>query len=90
MQFRFDANQEFQQRAIASVVDVFQGMTRIARRSTVNMLGTSVDFDTGHTAIDPVKLLANIRAVQRANGLVEDDGLRALSKVLTWAVKPAR
>ena len=79
MQFRFDANQEFQQRAIASVADVFQGMPRAAQRSAVRMFGTTIDLDSDRLALDPARLLANVQAVQRSNHVVADTELKTIT-----------
>ena len=82
MQFQFDAHQEFQVKAVASVADLFRGMTLDAVGGQFDtILGTRVarDAETRFT-LDPGQLLANVRAVQRHNGLPESDALRLLTE----------
>lgn len=80
MKFRFDANQEFQQRAVASVADVFQGMPRVSQRQAVKVMGTTFDEGDERLEIDPVRLLDNIKKVQRANKLPEDADLKVITE----------
>lgn len=82
MQFRFDANQEFQQRAVASVADVFQAMPRVSQRQAVKVMGTTFDEGDDQLDIDPARLLDNIKKVQRANKLPEDDDLRSITETV--------
>ena len=50
MQFRFDANQEFQIRAIESVTDLFEGQPRVETESAIShqpFANFSVEMETG-------------------------------------------
>jgi restriction endonuclease len=82
MQFRFDANQEFQQRAVASVADVFQAMPRVSQRQAVKVMGATFDEGDEQLDIDPARLLDNIKKVQRANKLPEDADLKSITETV--------
>ncbi len=80
MQFQFDGNQDFQVRAVASVADVFRGMRlSVVGNQYATILGARVDLDAEtQFQLDPDRLLENVRAVQRVNGIAESDGLQYL------------
>ncbi len=82
MHFRFDANQEFQQRAVASVKDVFQGMPRVSQRQAVRIMGATFDEADERVDIDPARLLDNIKKVQRANKLPEAADLKSITETV--------
>lgn len=84
MQFRFDANQEYQLQAIQAVADLLDGQPRIET-------GMTLEAESGVAAVanridlDEATLLANLRAVQRRSGLPEDDALMSLQDSITTA-----
>jgi type III restriction enzyme len=82
MQFQFDAHQEFQVRAVASVADVFRGLRLDAVGGQFDtILGARVARgDEARFTLDHARLLENVRRVQRHNGVPESDGLRLLTE----------
>ncbi len=82
MQFQFDAHQEFQVQAVASVADVFRGLRLDAVGGQFDILfGSRVALaDETRFALDRDRLLENVRAVQRHNGIPESDALRLLTE----------
>jgi len=87
MQFRFDAKQEFQLRAIEAVVDLFNGQPRLET-------GMTLEFESGVAAVanrldlDEAALLANLHAVQRRLILPEDAALQCLDDDIETAAEP--
>ena len=84
MQFRFDANQEYQLRAVEAVADLFDGQSRLET-------GMTLDDESGVAAVanrldlDEAALLAHLREVQRGQTLPEDDGLQCLEDRIVTA-----
>jgi len=83
MQFRFDANQEYQVRAVESVADLFDGQLRSDLDMTFALSGFAampnrLDLDDG-------ALLANLRSVQDANGVTPDDELACIEEQIETA-----
>jgi len=72
MQFRFDANQEFQLRAIESVVNLLEGQPRIGVELSFAIGGGSAAIPN-RLDLEEAALLANLQAVQRENGFRETD-----------------
>src|SRR5437870_353383 len=78
MKFHFESNQPYQLRAIEAVADLFRGQSR-----TLVDFG---DFELGQVwgpvanrlNLDEDQLLANLRAVQKRNGLSEDGRLECI------------
>src|SRR3989344_621637 len=76
MEFKFDANQEFQREAIRSIVELFDGQPRIEAQ---------VDFPLSTFAVTPNRLdlspaiiLENLQGIQERNNLSKDDELLTL------------
>lgn len=80
MRFQFDANQTFQLRAVDSVASLFHGLVRETFTNTVRINLIEADIESERFALDPVRLLANVRAVQKANGLEPDADLRLVTE----------
>jgi len=76
VKFRFDANQPHQKQAIASVADLFLGMERKRITSTREMFR----YETEHLIVEPSRLLENIRTVQAANHLQQDEVLKVITE----------
>jgi type III restriction enzyme len=74
MQFKFDANQEFQIRAIESVAHLFEGQPRVEAELK---FAASAGFAAiaNRLDLDDVTLFTNLQAVQRANNLTTDAAL---------------
>src|SRR5215475_7827611 len=85
MQFKFDAGQEFQVRAITAVADLLQGQTPI-----------QVDWSFGavfgpvanRLDIDDDRLLANLQAVQERGKLPRDTALQSLAETIDTPAGP--
>lgn len=85
MEFRFDANQEFQVKAIEAVCDLFDGQTFVA---------PSIHFEEGVLTLSAVanrldleeeRLLENLREVQGENGIRPDDALKCIEETIVTA-----
>lgn len=71
MEFKLDAHLEYQLRAIQSVVDLFDGHPRTEVTFTLDQIGIQPNV----LALEPDKLLANLRRVQERNSLPVDEEL---------------
>ena len=85
MQFRFDANQDFQVQAVSAVADLFDGQPRSEgllrfKGRTVNVAAVPNSLD-----IDEPTLLANLHAVQERNGIKPDKQLELIEGVIQAA-----
>jgi restriction endonuclease len=79
MQFRFDANQSYQQRAVASVVDLFEGMDTEQYSSRIRLTLGTVEQHAERLQLDPRRLFKNLRLVQAMNQMPLDDEVRLIS-----------
>lgn len=83
MKLQFDKNLEYQQQAIASVVDLFRGQTPMQTNFTVSAYNGQVGlFDTGNgignrLELDEEEILKNLQEVQLRNGLPQTKTLKA-------------
>ncbi len=79
MQFKFDANQEFQIRAIESIANLLEGQPRIKAEiqftSQLSMAAIANSLD-----ISEEEILSNLQKVQEENGLLEDTNLQLIEK----------
>jgi len=79
MEFRFDANQEYQTAAIEAVADLLEGQPRIE-------LDLSFILNWGSATVmnrldlDEATLLENLRAVQSKNGISSDEALQYIEE----------
>ncbi len=91
MQFKFDANQEFQIHAIESVTNLFEGQSRI---EVELKFAASAGFAAIANRLDlgDVALFKNLHAVQTQNGLPADAALQWIEAEIKTAEgsKPAR
>jgi type III restriction enzyme len=83
MKLKFDKNLEYQQQAIASVVDLFRGQTPMQTNFTVSAYNGQVGlFDTengigNRLELDEEEILKNLQEVQLRNGLPQTKFLKA-------------
>jgi len=83
MKLKFDKNLEYQQQAIASVVDLFRGQTPMHTNFTVSAYNGQIGlFDTengigNRLELDEEEILKNLQEVQLRNGLPQTKYLRA-------------
>ncbi len=83
MKLKFDRNLEYQQQAIASVVDLFRGQTPMQTNFTVSAYRGQIGlFDTengigNRLELDEEEILKNLQEVQLRNGLPQTKYLKA-------------
>jgi len=82
MEFRFDANQEFQVKAIDAVADLFDGQAPISaqvqfKEGTISLAAIPNRLDLGEAHV-----LANLQAVQKRNGIRPDTGLECIEETI--------
>ncbi|MFU0800245.1 MAG: hypothetical protein ACFWUE_06225 [Xylanivirga thermophila] len=83
MKLQFDKNLEYQQQAIASVVDLFRGQTPMQTNFTVSAYNGQIGlFDTengigNRLELDEKEILKNLQEVQLRNGLPQTKFLKA-------------
>ena len=83
MKLKFDKNLEYQQQAIASVVDLFRGQTPMHTNFTVSAYNGQIGlFDSGNgignrLELDEEEILKNLQEVQLRNGLPQTKTLKA-------------
>jgi type III restriction enzyme len=78
MEFRFDANQEFQIEAIEAVAGLFEGQACLSahvrfQEGSLNLAAIANRFD-----LDDARMLANLHAVQRRNRIRPDGKLECI------------
>ena len=81
MEFRFDANQEFQVKAIEAAADLFDGQACVgaAMRFAAGPL-FGVSAIPNRLDLDEAALLANLQKVQKRNGIKPDADLKCLEE----------
>jgi len=84
MKLRFDANQEYQLEAIASVVDLFDGQRRVETGQAVLQLGQQATAAAiaNHLDLTEQDLLGNLQRVQERNGLQVDIALACIARTI--------
>jgi len=85
MRFRFDGNQPFQVRAIEAIADVLRGQPRVAPDFAAFELGQMFNPVANRLDLSEEQLLANLRVVQRRNGIPEDAKLQVLEEPIQTA-----
>ena len=82
MKLQFDKNLEYQQQAIASIVDLFRGQTPMQTNFTVTPYNGQIglyDSTNGignRLELDEDEILENLQAIQLRNGLAQTKSLR--------------
>lgn len=84
MKLRFDPNLDYQTDAIASIVDVFDGQPAAAGPHEVRLEAARGDLFTdlglaNSLLIDESRVLENVRAVQKRNGIPQIDELQGMN-----------
>lgn len=74
MEFRFDAHQDYQLRAIQAITDLFEGQPRIETGVSFAPTGGFVAV-ANRLDLDETQLVENLRRVQTQNGISLDDEL---------------
>jgi len=84
MEFKFDANQEFQVRAIESVIALLHGQNRIEVNLSFG-LGAGFAAVPNHLDLDDEQLLKNLQTVQTQNGINPDKNLEFIEETIETA-----
>ncbi len=84
MKLRFDANQEYQLEAIASVVDLFDGQRRVETGQALLQLGQQGTAAAVANQLDLTEqdLLPNLQRVQEGNSLQPDTELACIRRTI--------
>ena len=84
MQIKFDANQQFQIRAIEAITNIFEGQPRPV--TSIHEL-TLQGFGALPNQLDvsEKELLANLQSVQKTNGIEQDEELMPIERVVESA-----
>ncbi len=82
MEFKFDAHQEFQVRAIESVTDLLEGQTRIEVDLEFSLGSSYFASIPNRLNLDEATLLGNLQAVQANNGIRPDNDLQCVEASL--------
>ena len=90
MRFQFDPNQAYQLRAVESVAALFHGVKRETDATAVKMFEVQATFESLRFRLDTARFLANMRAVQKANGLPQDAELQCISAAIEVGPKKAK
>ncbi len=84
MQFKFDANQEFQLQAIQAVAGLLEGQPRLENELRLS-LGSNLAAIPNRLDLDEADLTRNLRQVQEANRLPQDDSLQVIESEIETA-----
>ena len=85
MEFKFDANQEFQVRAIESVTDLLEGQRRIEVSLEFSLSESAFAAMPNRLDLSAKALLKNLRAVQTENDISPDAELRTIEESIETA-----
>ena len=84
MEFRFDPNQEYQVRAIDSVIGLLHGQNRIEVDLSFE-LGAGFAAVPNRLDLDEERLLKNLQTVQAQNGIEPDETLQLIEETIETA-----
>lgn len=84
MQFKFDSSQEFQLQAIEAIAGLFEGQPRIEGELRLS-LGAGFAAVANRLDLDEADLVRNLRQVQQANRLPQDDALQVIEAEIETA-----
>lgn len=87
MEFKFDANQEYQVSAIGAITGLLEGQPRIETSLTFAP-GGGFAAVANRLDIDEEALLANLHSVQEQNGLAQDSALQCIEETIETAAGP--
>lgn len=90
MRFQFDPNQSYQLRAVDSVASLFHGLVKETFTTTIRVMGVEDESSLTRHSLDPKRLLANVRAVQKTNGLPQDAELKFITGQIDIGEKKQR
>src|SRR5262249_19621077 len=81
MQFKFDANQEYQLQAIESIVSLFEGQQRIEAEVLFSP-GSGLGAVANRLDLEEAELITNLKAVQKANNIELDAELKCIDDTI--------
>jgi type III restriction enzyme len=84
MHFKFDANQEFQLQAIEAVAGLLEGQPCLENELNLS-LGANLAAIANRLDLDEADLVRNLRQVQEANRLPQDDALQVIESEIEIA-----
>jgi type III restriction enzyme len=82
MEFRFDANQEFQVKAIEAVADLFDGQANVSAQVQFKEGTISLAAIANRLDLDEPRLLGNLQTAQRSNGIRPDQKLECIEATI--------
>jgi type III restriction enzyme len=82
VEFRFDANQEFQVKAIEAVADLFDGQAPVSAQVRFKEGTISLAAIDNRLDLDNARVLANLQTVQRGNGIQPDAKLECIEETI--------
>ncbi len=82
MEFKFDANQEYQLEAVEAVISLLESQPRI-EAGMMSVIGTPAV--SNRIDLDEAALLANLRAAQEARNILPDDNLQVIEQEVETA-----
>lgn len=68
MKFKFDANQDFQLKAVGSIVDIFEGQTKNGSQGVFDQ-GDLLGIYPNRLELAPDEIFKNVRAIQERNSI---------------------
>ncbi|HUV85279.1 MAG TPA: type III restriction endonuclease subunit R, partial [Methanosarcinales archaeon] len=83
MKLQFDANLEYQEQAISSIVDIFRGQTLMKSNFNVSAYSGQIGiYDSANGVgnrleLDEDEILENLQAIQLRNGIAQTKTLKA-------------
>src|SRR6266404_7190851 len=81
MEFRFDADQEYQKKAVAAVVDLFEGQRNIPNELVISENGSFAAV-ANRLDLTDADLLANLHKLQERQGLGLDEDLLQIQETI--------
>lgn len=84
MEFKFDANQEFQIRAVESIIGLLYGQNRIEVELSFE-LGAGFAAVPNRLDLDEEKLFKNLQSIQTQNGITLDESLEFIEETIETA-----
>jgi type III restriction enzyme len=85
MQFKFDANQEFQLRAIEAITSLLEGQPRVDAVQELHLHGAGFAAIANRLDLDEADLVRNLHKIQAENRLPEDTELQVIEAEIETA-----
>lgn len=82
MEFKFDANQEFQVQAVDTVCDLFDGQIHVQAQVSFDAGTFTLASIANRLDLDDATLLKNLQGVQRRNSIRPDESLGYIEEII--------